>query len=219
MPRTDFAHVEAWVFDLDNTLYPADIRLFDQIERRMTDYVMRTLEVDEAEADRLRRHYWQAHGTTLAGLMREHGIDPEPYLAEVHDIDLTSVTPHEALRAAIARLPGRKIVYTNGSREHARRVTAAIGLAGAFDGLYGFEDAAYVPKPQAAAFATVFGLDGLAPARAAMFEDDHRNLVVPHSLGMRTVLVGPEAAGAGEAHPHVHHATDDLAAFLAAVVR
>ena len=217
MPRADFAHVEAWVFDLDNTLYPADIRLFDQIERRMTDYVMRTLEVAEAEADRLRRQYWEEHGTTLAGLMREHGIDPGPYLAEVHDIDLAAVPPHEALRDAIGRLPGRRIVYTKGSREHARRVTCAIGLDGAFDRLYGFEDAAYVPKPEAAAFAAIFGLDGLDPTRAAMFEDDHRNLAVPHALGMRTVLVGPGAIGAAEEHPHVHHATDDLVAFLAMI--
>ena len=222
MPRADFTadfmHVEAWVFDLDNTLYPADIRLFDQIQRRMTDYVMRLLEVDEPEAERLRRHYRETHGTTLAGLMREHGIDPVPYLAEVHDIDLSAVLPQEALRAAIARLPGRKIVYTNGSREHARRVTAAVGLDGAFDRLYGFEDAAYVPKPEAAAFATIFGLDGLDPARAAMFEDDARTLAVPHALGMRTVLVGPRATGADEARPHVHHETDDLAAFLGRIV-
>ena len=217
MPRTDFVHVEAWVFDLDNTLYPAEVRLFDQIERRMTDYVMRTLGVGQAEANRLRRVYWERHGTTLAGLMREHAIDPEPYLADVHDIDLTGVPPAAALRVAIGRLPGRKIVYTNGSREHARRVTAAIGLDGAFDRLYGFEDAAYVPKPEAAAFAQVFGRDGLDPRRGAMFEDDQRNLAVPHALGMRTVLVGPLPLGDGDAHPHVHHATDDLVAFLALV--
>jgi putative hydrolase of the HAD superfamily len=210
MPRHLFAHVETWVFDLDNTLYPPAIRLFDQIERRMSDYVMRTLGVPAAEADALRARYWQTYGTTLAGLMREHGVDPEPYLAEVHDIDLTAVAPAPELCAAVGRLPGRKIVYTNGSREHARRVTRAVGLDGCFDRLYGFQDAAYVPKPQAAAFAAVFALDGLAPTRAAMFEDDHRNLEVPHGLGMRTVLVGPAAA-----HPHVHHATEDLPGFLA----
>jgi putative hydrolase of the HAD superfamily len=178
----------------------------------MTAYMMRTLGVDAGEAQRLRRHYWRTYGTTLAGLMREHGVDPEPYLAEVHEIDLADVTASPALAAAIGRLPGRKVVYTNGSREHARRVTRAIGLDGCFDRLYGFEDAAYVPKPEAAAFATVFALDGLAPARAAMFEDDHRNLMVPHGLGMRTVLVGPAAK-----HPHVHHVTDDLAGFLALI--
>jgi putative hydrolase of the HAD superfamily len=213
MARDHFAHVETWVFDLDNTLYPPTIRLFDQIERRMTDYVMRTLGIESAEADALRAHYWRTHGTTLAGLMREHGIDPTPYLEDVHDIDLSEVLPAPALCAALGRLPGRKVVYTNGSREHARRVTRAVGLDGCFDRLYGFEDAAYVPKPDAAAFATVFALDGLSPARAAMFEDDQRNLAVPHGLGMRTVLVGPAAT-----HPHVQHQTEDLPGFLALVV-
>jgi putative hydrolase of the HAD superfamily len=208
--RALFAHVETWVFDLDNTLYPPALRLFDQIEARMTAYVMRALGVDAVKAGALRAQYWREHGTTLAGLMREHGLDPLPYLAEVHDIDLTGVAPAPELAAAIGRLPGRKVVFTNGSREHARRVTAACGLAGAFDALYGFEDAGYVPKPEAAAFAAVFALDGLRPERAAMFEDDHRNLVAPHRLGVRTVLVGPEAS-----HPHVHHQTEDLAGFLA----
>lgn len=209
MPRAHFLHVETWVFDLDNTLYPPAIRLFDQIERRMTDYVMRSLGLGETEADALRSAYWQRYGTTLAGLMQEHALDPLPYLEHVHDIDLSAVQATPELGEAIVRLPGRKIVYTNGSREHARRVTRAIGIDGCFDALYGFEDAAYVPKPRAEAFATVFALDGLAPERAAMFEDDQRNLAVPHALGMRTVLVGPV-----EEHPHVHHGTDDLAAFL-----
>jgi putative hydrolase of the HAD superfamily len=212
MPRALFAHVETWVFDLDNTLYPPGVRLFDQIEARMAAYVMRTLGLDEAAAHVLRADYWRNHGTTLAGLMREHDIDPEPYLAEVHDIDLADVPPAPALSAALGRLPGRKIVYTNGSREHARRVTAACGLEGCFEALYGFEDALYVPKPRPDAFAAVFALDGLAPERGAMFEDDHRNLEVPHGLGMRTVLVGPAGA-----HPHVHHVTNDLTTFLEAL--
>jgi putative hydrolase of the HAD superfamily len=210
--RAHFAHVETWVFDLDNTLYPPDARLFDQIEARMTAYMMRTLNLDAAAATALRSRYWRVHGTTLAGLMREHGHDPEPYLAEVHDIDLSSVAAAPALAAGIGRLPGRKLVFTNGSREHARRVTRARGLEGCFDALYGFEDARYVPKPEAAAFATVFALDGLDPRRAAMFEDDARNLAVPHGLGVRTVLVGPKAA-----HPHVQHQTEDLAGFLARI--
>jgi putative hydrolase of the HAD superfamily len=214
MPRALFAHVETWVFDLDNTLYPPAVRLFDQIEARMTDYVMRTLALDAERATALREHYWRTYGTTLAGLMREHRLDPEPYLTEVHDIDLSGVAAAPALRTAIAALPGRKLVYTNGSREHARRVTRACGLDGAFDALYGFEDAGYLPKPEAGAFAAVFALDGLFPGRAAMFEDDARNLAVPHGLGMRTVLVGTEAPEA----PHVHHCTGDLATFLAALV-
>jgi putative hydrolase of the HAD superfamily len=209
MPRDLFQHVRTWVFDLDNTLYPPHVRLFDQIETRMTDYVMRALGVDAERANLLRAEYWRNYGTTLAGLMRVHALDPEPYLDHVHDIDLSMVPAAPDLRAAIDGLPGRKIVYTNGSREHARRVTTALGIAACFDRLYGIEDAGFLPKPEARAFGTVFALDGLDGARAAMFEDDPRNLAVPHALAMRTVLVGP-----AERHPHVHHQTEELAAFL-----
>ncbi|MCC0076402.1 MAG: pyrimidine 5'-nucleotidase [Rhodobacter sp.] len=210
MPRDRFQHVDTWVFDLDNTLYHPSVRLFDQIDRKMTDYVMRTTGTDPVEADRLRNGYWRQYGTTLAGLMAHHGVDPVPYLIEVHDIDFSVLEPDPALRAGIARLKGRRIVYTNGSAPYARRVIAERGLEGVFDAVYGVEDADYHPKPQPQAFARVFGKDGLDPARAAMFEDDHRNLQVPHALGMQTVLVTPEA----EAHDHVHHHTDDLAGFL-----
>lgn len=209
MPKDAFAHIETWVFDLDNTLYPPQARLFDQIEVLMTDYVMSALGVARAEADRLRRHYWQTHGTTLAGLMREHDLDPEPYLAHVHEIDLSGIEADPELRRAIEALPGRKLVHTNGSRRHAERVVAARGLAGVFDGLFGIEDARYVPKPERAAFETVFAAGGVRPEHAAMFEDDPRNLAAPHDMGLRTVLVG-DAKAAG----HVHHQTTALAEFL-----
>jgi putative hydrolase of the HAD superfamily len=206
-----FSHVRAWVFDLDNTLYPPSARLFDQIEMRMTAWVMQTLGVDRAEADRLRRHYWATYGTTLAGLMREHDVDPAPYLTDVHDISLHALTPDPALATHIRALPGRRIVYTNGSAPYAERVLAARGLGGLFDAVYGVEHAGYRPKPERAAFEAVFTRDGLTPTHAAMFEDDARNLSAPHDMGMRTVHVAPKAQPA----PHIHHHTDDLAGFLA----
>jgi putative hydrolase of the HAD superfamily len=190
------------------------MRLFDQIEVRMTDWVMTALQVDRARADHLRAHYWATYGTTLAGLMTEHGVDPGPYLTDVHDIDFSVLAPDPALSDAIAALPGRKIVYTNGCQPYAEKVIAARGLSGRFDAVYGVEHARFHPKPAAEAFATVFGLDGLDPATAAMFEDDTRNLVVPHALGMQTVHVAPMA----EPAPHIHHHTDDLACFLARLV-
>ncbi|MFM7444482.1 MAG: pyrimidine 5'-nucleotidase [Tabrizicola sp.] len=211
MPKQDFSHVTTWVFDLDNTLYPPHMRLFDQIEVRMTDWVMQALQVDRARADHLRAYYWATYGTTLAGLMTEHGVDPGPYLNEVHDIDFSVLSPDPGLAQSIARLPGRKIVYTNACAPYAEKVLAALGLAGLFDGIYGVEHAEFHPKPAAQAFATVFGLDGLDPAKGAMFEDDARNLAVPHALGMRTVHVAPQP----EPADHIHHHTDDLAAFLA----
>ena len=133
MPAASFSHVRGWVFDLDNTLYPPSARLFDQIERRMTGWVMERLGVPRDEADRLRRHYWQSYGTTLAGLMAEHDVDPGPYLAHVHDIALDHLQADMILAARIRALPGRKIVHTNGCAPYARRVLAARGLADIFD--------------------------------------------------------------------------------------
>lgn len=211
MPAASFSHVRHWVFDLDNTLYPPEMRLFDQIEVKMTAWVMATLQVQRAEADRLRRHYWQLYGTTLAGLMAEHGIDPHGYLHEVHDIDFGVLAPDPALADRISALPGRRIVYTNGSAPYARQVLAARGLSHCFHAVYGVEHAGFRPKPERAAFETVFAADGVDPARAAMFEDDPRNLAAPHDMGMRTVHVAPEPLAA----QHIHHHTDDLTAFLA----
>ncbi len=206
-----FSHVGHWVFDLDNTLYPPEARLFDQIEVKMTAWVMRAVGVGQAEADLLRRHYWETYGTTLAGLMTEHGVDPGPYLTEVHDISFDALEPDPDLRGAIARLPGRRIVYTNACVPYALRVLEARGLSGVFDAVYGVEDAGFRPKPERAAFEAVFAADGVDAARGAMFEDDARNLAAPHAMGMRTVHVAPSP----EPADHVHHHTDDLRAFVA----
>jgi len=205
--------VRTWVFDLDNTLYPPHMCLFDQIEVRMTAYVMDALGVDRQRADYLRGHYWRTHGTTLAGLMREHDVDPAPYLTDVHDIDFTVLSPDPHLRDAIAALPGRKIVYTNGCAPYAQNVLRARGLEELFDAVYGVEHANFHPKPDAAAFDTVFALDGVNPKVAAMFEDDPRNLKVPKNLGMRTVFVAPDPLQ----QDHIDHHTNDLATFLSAL--
>lgn len=210
-----FSHVTDWVFDLDNTLYPPSARLFDQIEVRMTDWVMEALGVGREEADALRSRYWADYGTTLAGLMQVHGVDPAPYLTHVHEISLDHLEADPALRSAIAALPGRRFVYTNGSRPYAERVIAARGLQDLFDDVFGVEHAGFRPKPERSAFETVFARVPLDPARAAMFEDDPRNLAAPHAMGMRTILVAPEAVPAA----HIHHHTDDLAGFLAPVGR
>lgn len=214
MVKTDFSHITHWVFDLDDTLYPPRARLFDQVRARMTQYVMDTLNLTHGEADRLRYDYWRRYGTTLAGLMREHGIDPVPYLAHVHDISFDHLEPDAVLAGHIADLPGRRIVYTNGSAPYAEQVLAARGLSGLFDAIYGVEHADFRPKPEREAFETVFALDGLQSNLAAMFEDDARNLSAPHAMGMRTVHVAPER----DPGDHVHHHTDDLTLFLSELV-
>ncbi len=210
MPKTAFSHVNTWVFDLDNTLYPPSARLFDLIEVRMTAWVMDALKVDKARADYLRKHYWHTYGTTLAGLMREHDVDPDPYLHHVHEISLEALLPDPELASRIAALPGRRIIYTNGTAPYAERVVQARGLSGLFDAIYGVEHAGFLPKPERAAFDRVFATDRLSPTTAVMFEDDPRNLAAPHAMGMGTVHVAPLA----EPADHIHFHTDDLSTFL-----
>ncbi len=211
MPRELFQHIDTWVFDLDNTLYPPHMRLFDQIEEKMAHFVMREIGVAREEANSLRQKYWAEYGTTLAGLMELHGVDPDPYLIEVHDISFEPLKPDARLADRIYQLPGRKIVFTNGTAPYAENVLKVRGLSGLFDGVYGVENASYCPKPQRSAFEQIFAQAKVEPEQAAMFEDDPRNLVVPHEMGMRTVHVAPQAWPA----KHIQHHTTDLTNFLA----
>lgn len=210
MLQAAFSHVTGWVFDLDNTLYPPSDRLFDQIEVKMRDFVMEAVGVTATEADHLRVHYWKTYGTSLAGLMAEHQLDPWPFLHDVHQIDMTHMAKAPDLAALIRALPGRRIVYTNGTEPYAQKVLEARGLDGLFDAVYGVEHAGFVPKPRREAFDRVFGADGIVTEKAAMFEDELRNLEAPHALGMRTVHVAEERQDA----TYLHHHTDDLTGFL-----
>lgn len=214
MSKDAFSHIDTWVFDLDNTLYHPSVRLFDQIEALMTEYVMNALNVDEERAHYLRKHYWNVHGTTLAGLMREHDLDPAPYLEAVHDIDFSVLTKDPDLAAAISNLPGRKFVYTNGTAPYAQNVLMGRGLDGLMDGVFGIENADYHPKPDHAAFTTIFEKAEIDPKCAAMFEDDIRNLAVPKQMRMRTVHVADDVTPAD----HVEFHTSHLSVFLSQLV-
>ncbi|MFV0293048.1 MAG: pyrimidine 5'-nucleotidase [Paracoccus sp. (in: a-proteobacteria)] len=218
-----FEHITTWIFDLDNTLYPPEAALFAQIEKRMNAHVSRTLGITPAEADRLRTQYWRDYGTTLAGLMSEHRLDPYIYLQDVHDIDFSGLQPDPDLAHAIRNLPGRKIVHTNADRCYAVKVLDRLGL-NIFDAIYGIDDVEFCPKPDPCAYAAVIAGEGFDPAHAAMFEDDPRNLKVPEKLGYHTVLVGPGRSGPDECAPgqnhssHVQYRTDKLAEFLRMLV-
>lgn len=213
--REHFSHVDAWVFDLDNTLYDPSVRLFDQIEEKMRHYICRLLSVDLAEADALRARYWREHGTTLAGLMAHHDVDPMDFLHDVHALDFSGLTSDPDLASQISTLPGRKIVFTNGDSAYAKNVLTARGLDDVFEAVYGIEHANFTPKPQSAAFARVFDRASIDPTVAAMFEDDVRNLEVPATLGMKTVLVHTEAPE----HDHIDFRASDLTHFLSQIAR
>lgn len=230
-PVPDLGHVESWVFDLDNTLYPAECRLFSQIDARMADFIRLAIGVDEGEARRLQKRYYVEYGTTLAGLMAEHGTPPDEFLDYVHDIDHSAVPEDARLRRAIAALPGRRFVFTNGSVAHAEKVLGRVGLEGLFDDVFDIRAADFTPKPYRGTYERFLAACRVRPRAAAMFEDLAHNLEAAHDLGMTTVLIAQEApwfadepadkrpARPGDARPaHVHHVTDDLAAFLADTV-
>jgi putative hydrolase of the HAD superfamily len=220
----DFRHVEAWIFDLDNTLYRADSDLFARIDARMSGYVASLLGVTPGEAKRIQKDYYRDYGTTLSGLIHVHGIDPETFLSHVHDIDLSPLEPDAALNRAIERLPGRRFVFTNGCRNHAGRVLERIGLSGIMDDIWDIRTIAFEPKPRRGAYERVLANAEISAGRAAMFEDVARNLVPAHELGMTTVWInnGSVWSKQGPEHPvaeshHIDHETGDLAAFLSAI--
>ncbi len=203
---------EVWIFDLDNTLYPPEAGLLAQIDRRIVEHIVAALGVSAAEANRLRRIYWERFGVTLTGLVEEHGVDAADFLDDVHAVDLSALTPDPDLVTAIGRLPGRKIVHTNGARAYAERVLRARGLDGAFEAVFGIEDKGLVGKPAPAAYAVVIAETGLEPRAAVMIEDMAVNLLEPKRLGMGTVWL--DHADEGPEADHVDHRITDLQAFL-----
>lgn len=222
-----FRHVDTWVFDLDNTLYPAGSDLWPKIDERITLYLIRLFGLDAISSRALQKYYYQRYGTTLSGLIVDHGVSFEDYLSFVHDVDRSSLMPDRSLAAAITALPGRKLILTNGSRDHALRTAEALGLGAMFEDIFDIVAADLVPKPDGATYRRFFDKHGVDPTQAAMFEDIAQNLLVPHQHGMRTTLVVPQPGAAdhreafeiaGAAHPpHVHFVTSNLADFLHAI--
>ncbi len=220
----DFRHVDVWIFDLDNTLYPAESRLFAQIEARMTRFVQQFLGLDEHDARRVQKAYYREHGTTLNGLMRMHGVDPETYLAFVHDIDTSGLGADADLVRAIARLPGRRFVFTNGCRHHASRILDRLALADLFEDLWDIRTIAFRPKPDPVSYRAVLTRAGAEPGQTAMFDDIARNLAPAHELGCTTVWLRNESEWSkrGPEHPQVSPAqidyeTSDLRGFLGTI--
>jgi putative hydrolase of the HAD superfamily len=215
-----FQTIDTWVFDLDNTLYPASCRLFDQIDVRMGQFVSRLLNIPYAEAKQRQKELYYKHGTTLRGLMMEHKVDPGPFLSHAHNIDYAPVKPDEALARAITALPGRKLVFTNGTVSHAKAVMNNIGITSLFDGIFDIIHADYIPKPARAPYDVFLERHSVNPAQSAFFEDIAHNLKVPHDMGMATVLITHEDNGdarylnEGADGSHVHFKTNDLATFL-----
>jgi putative hydrolase of the HAD superfamily len=222
-PPGAFSHVETWVFDLDNTLYPHHINLWQQVDVRIREFVAEFLKISDEEAFRIQKDYYRRYGTTMRGLMIEHGLRSDDFLDYVHLIDHSPLEPNPALGAAIERLPGRKLILTNGSRDHARKVLERLEIHPHFEDVFDIIAAELEPKPAPATYQRFLSRHAVDPGRAAMFEDLARNLVTPRVLGMTTVLVVPDGTREvvredwemeGHDAPHVDYVTDDLEAFL-----
>lgn len=212
-------HIDTWIFDLDNTLYPASCNLFAQIDAHMGAFIMNLLSVDAVEARRIQKGFFHAHGMTLRGLMTEHGVDPHEFLARVHDIDVSVVEHDAALVAALHALPGRRLVFTNADVPYAVRVLDRLGLADTFEAIHDVHAMDYQPKPAAAAYAQLCAVHGIDPKRAIFFEDMARNLAPAKAIGMTTVWIdngseqGPAVGG-----DFIDYRITDLGAWLGGVV-
>src|SRR5450756_1580948 len=225
-PR-DFGNIEAWVFDLDNTLYPHHL-LWQQVDDRIRSYVAEFLKVSKDEAFRVQKDYYKRYGTTMRGLMTEHGLNPDDYLEYVHQIDHSPLEPNPALGAALGKLPGRKLILTNGTRKHADAVMRRLEIDQHFEDVFDIVAAELEPKPVSYTYERFLARHDVDAAKAAMFEDLARNLEAPHALGMITVLVVPEGQREvfredweleGRDEPHVDYLTDDLAGFLERILK
>jgi putative hydrolase of the HAD superfamily len=209
-----FDHINTWVFDLDNTLYPASCRLFDQMHVRMSDFIIQEFGVNEIEAKRRRSEYYIKYGTTLRGLMVEHDMQPDAFLDYVHQIDYSAVAHSVELKNALANLPGRKLIFTNGTTGHAKRVLKRLGIEDSFDGIFDIVDSDYIPKPDRKPYDKFAALYNIDTSLAAMFEDIDLNLEAPHDMGMTTVLITENQRHDA---PYVHHTTNNIAEFLKGV--
>jgi putative hydrolase of the HAD superfamily len=221
--RRGFAHVETWVFDLDNTLYPHHLNLWQQVDDRIRAYIAQYLGIESEAAFRLQKGYYKRYGTTMRGLMTEHGMHPDEYLEFVHQIDHSPLEPNPALGAALEQLPGRKLILTNGTRKHADAVMRRLAIHEHFEAVFDILAAELEPKPSPQTYERFLRTHNVDAAKSAMFEDLARNLVVPHALSMITTLVVPEGTKEvlregweleGRDAPHVDYVTDDLAGFL-----
>jgi len=225
----DFKDKSIWVFDLDNTLYPAQCNLFAQVDTLMCSFVSEFLDVDRVKARKIQKHYYRTYGTTLNGLMTCHNLDPHLYLNYVHNIDLSPISHDSTLNEALGRLPGRKLILTNGSVRHAENVAGKLGILHHFDDIFDIVAAGFTPKPERSTYEKFLKRADIDPQSAAMFEDLARNLKVPHELGMKTVLVcaPPEFQddemdmfnGVDSDVEHVHHVTEHLGDFLNVILQ
>ena len=208
----DLRHIEVWLFDIDDTLYPYDNGIMVEMRQRIADFLVTLTGKPEDEVKQIQRYWFETHGAALPGLLAEHDVTPRMFLDYVHDLPLNQLSHNAALDAALAALPGRRLIFTNGASSHAERVLDKLGIAERFEGIFHIESGDLIPKPHPSSFNRMIDAFGIAPETTCFFEDASRNLIHARALGMTTVLVGPQ----DNSDPHIDYATPDLIAFLGA---
>lgn len=215
-----FADINVWIFDLDNTLYPAHCNLFAQIDKKMGEFVSNFLQIEHSEAKAIQKKYFHEYGTTLNGLMSRHNMKPDDFLHFVHDIDVSNLERADKLSNALDQLEGRKIIFTNGSEAHANNVSRQLGIDHHFEHVFDIKQSNFVPKPDLAVYEQLINELNIEPTRAVLFEDMAKNLKPAHDLGMTTVWIPNDEHWSHETSEgdHVHHVADDLSDWLHALL-
>ncbi|TNE33281.1 MAG: pyrimidine 5'-nucleotidase [Alphaproteobacteria bacterium] len=216
----DFSHINCWIFDLDNTLYPHESNLFAKIDQRMGEFLCDFLQVELPEAKAVQKKYFHEHGTTLNGLMQNHDIDPHDFLKYVHNIDVSDLAANATLASALEQLDGRKIIFTNGSIFHAKNVSSQLGIEHHFDHIFDIAAADFRPKPDKGVYEKLVRELDIDPTRAVLFEDMAVNLAPAHEMGMITVWIPNPAhwSSEGSEGVHIHYTIDNLANWLEALL-
>ncbi len=181
--------INTWIFDLDNTLYSADSGIFQQVHKLMGEFISKNLKMDMVEAKKLQSKYYKKHGTTLKGLMDNHGIEPDYFLDEVHKLDYSIVGPDEILNKELEKIQGRKIIYTNANKKHVVDVLERINLTNFFDEIFDIKMANYIPKPEIRPYEQIIDIFNINPSSSAMFDDIAKNLVPAKKVGFTSVWV------------------------------
>ena len=208
--------IKYWLFDLDNTLYSGDTKVFDQVDKKMSKFISEKLKVSEKEAKKIQKNYFYEYNTTLNGMIKNHKIDAQEFLEFVHDVDLEFLKEDTDLQNELANLQGKKFIFTNGSKAHAANVTKRIGIQNLFSGVFDIVDADFFPKPSIEPYKKIIEKYGIDPQYCIFIEDIARNLKPANELGMKTAWVKNDEPWAAEfsGESFIDYKIDNLSKFL-----
>jgi len=212
----ELINIKYWIFDLDNTLYSGDTKVFDQVDKKMSKFISDKLNVSIEEAKKIQKNYFHEYNTTLNGMIKNHEIDADEFLEFVHDVNLDFLKADKPLEEEISNLNGKKFIFTNGSKAHAANVTKRIGIEKLFDGVFDIVESKFIPKPSIEPYKKFIEKYKIEPQYSIFIEDIARNLKPAHELGMKTLWIKNDEPWAAKFSDSdfINYKTDNLAKFL-----